>query len=78
VCGEAPPFITRPILATESQPVEAASILLNKYIGAQEHINFDSLVDPTLDFNDVVYVKTNGAKVDRLVIIDRLSIPLSP
>jgi len=33
-------------------------------------------VDPSLDVNDVIYVHSNGAKVDRTVIIDQLEIPL--
>ena len=78
VFGESPIFVTSSILATEAEAVKAASILLNKYIGAQEQINFESLVDATLDVNDVVYIKSDGAKVDRLVIIDRMTIPLNP
>lgn len=77
VFGEAPAFITTSILATQAEAIQAGTILLNKYIGAQEQINFNALVDPTLDINDVVYVKTNGAKVDRLVILDKITIPLT-
>jgi len=65
-------------LATEAEAVRAAAILLNKYIGAQESIGWNALVDPTLDANDAVYIKANGSKVDRIVIIDSLEIPLSP
>ncbi len=73
-----PTFIQTNLLATESEAVRAAASLLNTYIGSQEVINWDSLVDPSLDVQDVVYVKSNGAKVDRLVIIDTLDIPLNP
>ena len=41
-------------------------------------MSFNSLVDPSLDVQDVIYIKSNGAKVDRLVIIDSLDIPLNP
>lgn len=78
VFGEVPAFVTTSLLATESEAVRAAASLLNTYIGSQEVINWDSLVDPSLDAQDVVYVKSNGAKVDRLVIIDSLTIPLKP
>jgi hypothetical protein len=78
VFGEAPTFITTSILATQTEAVNAATVLLNKFIGAQEKVAFASLVDPTLDANDVVYIKTDGAKVDRLVIIDEIRVPLSP
>jgi len=49
---------------------------LNTYIGQQEVITFDSIVDPSLDVNDVIYVKSTGARVDRTVIIDSMDIPL--
>lgn len=78
VFGEAPTFITTSVLATEAEAITAAKLLLNRYIGAQEQIRWNGLVDPTLDVNDVVYIKTTGAKVDRIVIIDGLDIPLSP
>jgi hypothetical protein len=78
VFGEVPTFITTNLLATEVQAVRAAYSLLNIYIGKQEQITFNSLVDPSLDVQDVIYVKSNGAKIDRLVIIDSLDIPLNP
>lgn len=78
VFGEAPTFITTNLLATQTEALNAATVLLNKFIGAQERVAFSSLVDPTLDANDVVYVKTDGAKVDRLVIIDEIRVPLAP
>jgi hypothetical protein len=52
--------------------------LLNTYVGSQETIAWQGIVDPSLDVNDVVYVKSIGAKVDRLVILDTLEIPLDP
>lgn len=76
--GEVPIFVNSNLLTTEAEAVKAASSLLNQYVGAQETISWNSLVDPTLDAQDVVYVKADGAKVDRVVIIDSLSIPMSP
>lgn len=77
VFGQAPTFVTSSVLATQAEAVQAASLLLYKYIGAQENIRFSSLVDPTLDVNDVIYIQSDGAKVDRLAIIDSLEIPLT-
>jgi hypothetical protein len=78
VFGDAPTFITSNVLSTEADAIKAATSLLNTYRGAQENIRWDSIVDPTLDVNDVVYVKTVGSKTDRIVIIDELDIPMSP
>ena len=78
VFGQVPTFIETNLLSSESEAIRAALSLLNTYIGSQEVVNWDSLVDPSLDVQDVVYVKSNGAKIDRLVIIDTLDIPLTP
>lgn len=76
--GEVPTFITTNLLATSDEAIRAAAALLNNYVGSQETISWNSIVDPTLDVQDVVYIQSNGAKVDRLVIIDSLEIPLAP
>ena len=78
VFGQAPIFINSNVIATSTEATQAAIYLLNKYIGAQEQITWNSIVDPSLDANDVVYIHSIGAKVDRLVIIDSLTMPLSP
>ena len=78
IFGEVPVFIETGLVATEAEAVKAAISLLNIYIGSQEVINWDALVDPTLDAQDVVYVKSNGSKIDRLVILDSIDIPLTP
>lgn len=76
VFGEAPTFITTSLISTEAEAISAAKALLERYIGAQENISWNSLVDPTLDVNDVVYIRALGAKVDRVLIIDSVDIPL--
>lgn len=76
--GQVPTFVESNLLATSAQAITAATLLLNTYIGAQETINWEGIVNPALDVQDIVYVKAVGAKVDRLVILDSLTIPLSP
>jgi len=76
VFGSVPTFITTSLIGTSADAIKAATLLLNTYIGAQEQITFKSMVDPSLDVNDVIYVKSEGAKVDRTVIIDQMDIPL--
>ena len=77
VFGSVPTFITTNLISTSIEAIKAATLLLNNYIGQQEQIRFDSIVDPSLDVNDVIYVKSVGAKVDRTVIIDAMEIPLT-
>jgi hypothetical protein len=76
--GQVPTFINTNLVSTSAAAITAATLLLNTYIGAQETINWEGLVNPALDVQDIVYVKSIGAKVDRIVILDNLSIPLSP
>jgi hypothetical protein len=76
--GQAPTFVTSSLLATAADATLAAQLLLNTYIGAQEQIQWNSFVDPTLDVQDVVYIKTIGSKVNRTIIIDALDVPLEP
>jgi hypothetical protein len=76
VFGSVPTFITTNLINTSADAIKAASLILNTVIGAQEQIDFSSVVDPSLDVNDVVYIKSIGSKVDRTVIIDSLDIPL--
>jgi hypothetical protein len=78
VFGQAPTFVTSNLVASTSEAIKAATLLLNTYIGAQEEISWNAIVDPSLDVNDVVYIKSTGSKVDRLVIIDSLDVPLMP
>ena len=77
VFGSVPTFINTSLIGTSAEAIKAATLLLNTYIGAQEQITFSSIVDPSLDVNDVIYVHSFGAKVDRTVIIDQLDIPLN-
>lgn len=76
VFGSVPKLVTANLIGTSVEAIKAATLLLNNYIGAQEQISFESMVDPSLDVNDVVYVKSSGSKVDRTVIIDEMEIPL--
>jgi len=76
VFGSVPTFITTNVIGTSADAIKAASLLLNTYIGQQEQITFESMVDASLDVNDVIYVQSEGSKVDRTVIIDSLDIPL--
>lgn len=76
--GQVPTFVDSNLVATSAEAITAATLLLNTYIGAQETISWEGIVNPALDVQDIVYVKTIGAKVDRLVILDSLTIPLSP
>lgn len=77
VFGSVPTFVTTNLISTSAEAIKAATLLLNTYIGQQEEITFEAIVDPSLDANDVIYIKSVGSKVDRTVIIDSMDIPLN-
>ena len=71
-------FFSSPVIITSTAAVKAATSVLNRYLGAQEEVNWKAIVNPAHDANDVIYVNNVGAKVKRIIIIDSLDIPLDP
>lgn len=71
-------FFSSPVIVTQNAAISAASSVLNRYLGAQEEVNWKALVNPAHDANDVIYMSNVGAKVNRVIIIDALEIPLDP
>lgn len=71
-------FFSSPVVVTSNAAVAAATSVLNRYLGAQEEVNWSALVNPAHDANDVIYINNVGAKVNRVIIIDSLEIPLDP
>jgi hypothetical protein len=47
-------------------------------LGLAQNVSWELIVDPALDVNDVVLVNNVGTKTDRVMIVDQLTIPLSP
>lgn len=71
-------FFSSPVVVTLNAAVSAATSVLNRYLGAQEEVNWKAIVNPAHDANDVIYINNVGAKVNRVIIIDSLEIPLDP
>lgn len=71
-------FYSSPVVVTLTAAVSAAISVLNRYLGAQEEITWKAIVNPAHDANDVIYINNVGAKVNRIIIIDSLDIPLEP
>lgn len=69
-------FYSSPIILSQNAAISAATSVLNRYLGAQETVSWQSLVNPAHDVNDVVYISNVGAKVNRIIIIDSIDIPL--
>jgi hypothetical protein len=76
IFGKRPYFYSSPMILTQTQAVNAASALLSTLQGATENVEWRQIVDPSLDSGDVVAIQNEGTKVNRVLVIDRLSIPL--
>lgn len=75
--GQRPIFLSQSAVTVYATALSSATALLSKYLGSQQSLSWQQIVDPSLDANDVIRIRNTGAKVDRLVIIDALTVPLS-
>lgn len=76
--GEVPAFYSSPMITTEAQAVATATALLGKYLGADEAVQFGLVVNPAHDVGDVVRFTSAAIKVDRVLVLDSFTVPLSP
>lgn len=74
--GQVPKFLSLPALSSAAIANRTASAELAKSKGAQEAIEWAQITDPSLTAGDVIAVKNTATKVDRMLVIDRLTIPL--
>jgi hypothetical protein len=75
--GEVPLFKSSPTVLTVAEAQEAASAELKKVIGASEKITWDQLVNPAHDVYDLVKVTRSPVGVDKVMMLDAISIPLA-
>lgn len=76
--GQRTKFLSTTTLLSSASATTAAALLLNRYIGAQEVVSWTQIVNPAHDANDLVYVENVGTKLNRVIILDTLSVPLEP
>ena len=76
--GQVPRFYSSPLIASTNQAQSAAESILARGKGLTEQIDWTQITDPSLDVGDVVVVVNANTKVNRTLILDRLTIPLDP
>jgi hypothetical protein len=76
--GEVPLFKSSPTILTTGEATSAAQAELRKVLGAAEKITWDQVVNPAHDVYDIVKIVRDKSGVDRNLVIDSISIPLSP
>jgi len=75
--GEVPLFKSSPTILTVGEAKEAAAAELKKVIGASEKITWDQLVNPAHDVYDLVKVTRSPVGVDKILMLDAISVPLA-
>ena len=75
--GSIPLFKSSPNILTVAEAEEAARAELKKVIGASEKITWDQIVNPAHDVYDLVKVTRSPSGVDKILVLDALTIPLA-
>jgi hypothetical protein len=75
--GERPDFISSPLVLTTEDAIAAAAAELSKRKGAEEAVEWTQICDPSLDAGDVIKIRNTGTRLDKVVVLDRVSIPLN-
>jgi hypothetical protein len=76
--GSVPIFKSSPYILTVAEAQEAAVAELRKVIGALEMISWEQIVNPAHDVYDLVKVTRTPSGVDATLMLDSITIPLSP
>lgn len=76
--GQVPFFYYSPLIRTQDQATSAATARLQKVKGVIENVDWTQITDPSLDVGDVIAVYNTDTKLERLMVLDRLTIPLRP
>lgn len=75
--GEVPKFMSSPTVLTVAEAKDAALAELRKVIGSSEKITWDQIVNPAHDVYDLVKVTRSPVGVDKILMLDAISIPLA-
>jgi hypothetical protein len=76
--GLVPRFYSSPLIESDDQAQSAAEAILSRSKGLTEQIDWRQITDPSLDVADVVAIVNTVTKVNKTLVIDRLTIPLDP
>ena len=74
--GDRPVFLSSPLVTSASAAAVVASAQLSKVKGAEENVDWTQICDPSLDAGDVVYVENTGTRLSKVMVLDKLQIPL--
>lgn len=74
--GDRPVFLSSPLVQSASAAAVVAQAQLSKVKGAEEFVDWTQVCDPSLDAGDVVFVENTGTRLSKVLVLDKLQIPL--
>lgn len=76
--GSVPRFYESPMIQNTTTARKVANALLTRSKGAQESISWNQITDPSMEAGDLIQLTNSATKVNQLLIIDRMTIPMRP
>jgi hypothetical protein len=76
--GDRPTFLSSSLLSSASAAAVVAAAELSKLKGAEENVDWSQIVDPSLDAGDVIQIVNTGSGLNKVLVLDKLTIPLKP
>jgi hypothetical protein len=73
-----PDFQTSPYIASTAQASAAGVAYMLKNQGGTEQTTFDAIPNPALDASDVIQVKRGRIRVDDIIVVESIVMPLGP
>lgn len=75
--GERPEFLSSPLVVTGEDALVAATARLSQIKGAEENVEWEAITDPSLEAGDVVLIRNTGTRLDKVLVVDKLTVPLT-
>jgi hypothetical protein len=76
--GDRPVFLSSSLVTSASAAAVVAAAQLSKVKGAEENVDWTQICDPSMDAGDVVYVSNTGTRLSKVLVLDKLQVPLTP
>jgi hypothetical protein len=75
--GDRPVFLSSSLVTSASAAAVVAQAQLSKVKGAEENVDWTQICDPSLDVGDVIFVENTGTRLSKVMVLDKLQIPLA-
>jgi len=76
--GDRPTFISSPTITSVAMASTVAVAQLAKVKGAEENVDWSQICDPSIDAEDVISIENTGTRLSKIMMIDKVTIPLDP